>query len=46
MQARGLVYPLFVAKVTLFRMLNVSSAKGEWVAHGIEGHEICDGNNV
>ena len=40
MLARGLVYPLFVAQTTWFGMPDVCSAKGEWVEHGIEGHEV------
>ena len=41
-----LVYPLFVAQTTWFGMPNVCSAKGEWVEHGIEGHEVHDSKNV
>ena len=43
---RSLVYPLFVARTTCFGMPDVSSAKGEWVEHGVECHEIRDGINV
>ena len=46
MWACGLVYPLFVAQTTWFRMLDVYRTKGEWVKHSIEGHEIRDGNNL
>ena len=46
MQAHGLVYPLFVVQTMWFGMPNVCSAKGEWVEHGIEGHEVHDSNNV
>ena len=42
MQARGLVYPLFVAQTMWFGMPDVCSAKVEWVEHGIEGHEVRD----
>ena len=45
-RVRGLVYPLFVAQTTCFGMLDVCSTKGEWVEHGVECHEICDGINV
>ena len=45
-RARGLVYPLFVARTTWFDMPNVCSAKGEWVEHGVKCHEIRDGINV
>ena len=37
---------LSVAQVTWFGMPDVSSAKGEWVEHGIKGHEILEGNNI
>ena len=46
MRARGLVYLLFVAQTTWFGMPDVCIAKGKWVKHGIEVHEIRDGNNV
>ena len=46
MQTPGLVYPLSVAQVTWFGMPDVSSVKGEWVEHGIKGHEIHEGNNT
>ena len=46
MRARGLVYPLFVAQTTWFGMLDVCSAKGEWVEHGVRGHEVRDSKNV
>ena len=46
MRARRLVYPLFVTQTTWFGMPNICSAKGEWVEHGIEGHEVRDSNNV
>ena len=46
MRARGLVYPLFVAQITWFRMADVCSAKGEWVEHGVKGHEVRDRKNV
>ena len=46
MRARGLVYQLFVAQTTWFGLPDVCSAKGEWVEHGVECHEIRDGANV
>ena len=46
MRARGSVYPLFVGQTTWFGMPNVYSAKGEWVEHHIEGHEVCDSKKV
>ena len=46
MWARGLVYPLFVARTTWFGLPDVCSAKGKWAGHGVECHEICDGINL
>ena len=46
MRARGLVHPLFVAQTMRFAMHDVCSAKGEWVEHGIEAHEMRDSNNL
>ena len=46
MWACSLVYPMFVAQTTWFGMSDVCSAKGEWVEHGIGGHEVRDSNNV
>ena len=46
MRARGLVYPLFVARTTWFGLPDVCSAKGEWEGHGVECHEIRDGINL
>ena len=46
MWVRGLVYELFVAQTTWFGMPDVCSAKGDWVEHGVECHEIRDGTNV
>ena len=46
MWARGLVYPLFVAQNTWFGMADICSAKGEWVEHGVTGHEVHDSKNV
>ena len=45
MLTRGFVYPLFVAQTMWFGMCDVCSVKGEWVEHGIEGHEVCGSNN-
>ena len=44
MRARGLVYQLSVTQTTFFGMPDVGSAKGEWVEHGVECHEIRDGS--
>ena len=41
MWGHGLVYPLFVAQITWF-----CSMKEEWVEHGIEDYEVCDGNII
>ena len=46
MWARGLVYPLFVARTTWFGLPDVCTAKGEWEEHGFECHEIRDGINL
>ena len=46
MRAHGLIYPLFVSQEMWFGMLYVCSAKGEWVEHGIEEHEVRDDNNL
>ena len=46
MQARGLVYPLFVARTTWFGVSAVCSVKGEWVEHAVECDEICNNINV
>ena len=44
--ARGLVYPLFIARTTWFGLPDVCSTKGEWEGHGVECHEIRDGINL
>ena len=46
MRIGGLVYLLFVAQTTWFGMSEVCSAKGEWVEHSVEGHEVCESNSV
>ena len=46
MWACGLVRPLFVVQTTWFGIPNVCDAKGEWIEHGIEDHEVRDGNDV
>ena len=46
MQARGLVYPLFVAQCMRFGMSCVCSEKGNWVEYCTEDHEARHGNNV
>ena len=35
-----------MAQTTWFRMPDVFSAKGEWVKHGVKGHEVRDSKNV
>ena len=35
-----------MAQTTWFGMSDVSSAKREWVEHGVEDHEVHDSNNV
>ena len=35
-----------MAHTTCFGMPDVCSAKGEWIKHGIERHEMRDSNNV
>ena len=46
MQAHGLVRPLFVAKTTRFGIPDLCNREEKWVEHGIEVHEVCDGNDV
>ena len=46
MRARGLVCPLFVAQTTWFGMPDICSAKGEWVEHGVKGHEVRESKSV
>ena len=46
MQARNLVYPLFVVQVTWFVMPDVCNVKEEWVEHGLVCHKIRDSINV
>ena len=43
MRARGLLYPLLVARTTRFGIPAVCSRKGEWVEHGVQCHEIHGG---
>ena len=42
----GLVRPLFVAKTTWFGIPDFCNAEEEWARHGVEDHEVCDGNDV
>ena len=44
--ARGLVNPLFVAQTMWFSMPEICGAKGGWVEHGIEFHEVQDSDNM
>ena len=46
MHARGLVYPMPLARTTWFGMPDVCSTKREWVEHGAECHEIGKGINI
>ena len=46
MWVRALIYPLVVAQTTWFGMPAVCSAKGEWVEHGVECHEIRNSINI
>ena len=46
MRARGLVCPLFVAQTTWFGMPDICSAKGEWVEHGVKGHQVRESKSV
>ena len=46
MRIRGLVSPLFVAKTTWFGILDFCNAEEEWVRHGVNDHEVHNGNNV
>ena len=41
MQARGLVYLMFVAQIMWFGLFDVCNAKAEWVEQSVRGHEIC-----
>ena len=43
---RGLVHPLFVAKTAWFGIPDFCDAKGGWMEHGVEDHEVRDGKNV
>ena len=46
MRTRGLVRRLFVAQTQRFGILDFCNAKGEWVEHGVEDHEVRDSNDV
>ena len=46
MWTRGLVRPLFVAQTTWFGIPDFCNGKGEWVGHGVENHEVCDGSGM
>ena len=41
-----LVRPLFVAQTTWFGIPDFCNVEGEWVGHGVKGHEVRDGNGV
>ena len=46
MSTRSLVHPLFVAQTTWFGIPDVCNAEGEWMGHGVEDHEVRDGNGI
>ena len=46
MWTRGLVRPLFVTQTTWFGIPDVCNAEGEWMGHGVEDHEVRDGNGI
>ena len=46
MQTSGLVSPLFVVKTMWFGIPDFCHAEEEWVGHGVEDHEVGDGNDV
>ena len=46
MWTRGLVRPLFVAQTTWFGIPDFCNAEREWVGHGVEDHEVYDGNGI
>ena len=45
-RTRGLVRPLFGAQTPWFGILDFCNAEEEWVRHGVEDREVCDGNDV
>ena len=45
-RTRGLVRPLFVAKTTWFGIPDFCNAEEEWAGHGVNYHEVCNGNDV
>ena len=46
LRTRGLVLPLFVAKTTWFGIPDFCNAKEEWVGHGVNNQDVCNGNDV
>ena len=46
MWTRGLVRPLFVAQTTWFGIPDFCNTEEEWVRHGVEDHEVRDGNGL
>ena len=46
MQTRDLVCPLFVAKAAWFGRPNFGNTEDEWVGHGVNDHEVCNGSDV
>ena len=46
MRTRDLLRPLSVAKTMWFGILDFYNVKQESVGHGVEDHEVRDGNDV
>ena len=44
MWTRGLVHPLFVGQTTWIP--NFCNKKEKLLGHGVEDHDVCDGNDV
>ena len=38
--------PLFVVKTTWFSIPDLCNEEDEWIGHGVEVHEVRDGNGV
>ena len=46
MPTRGFIRPLFVAKTTWFGIPDFCNVEEEWVEHGVNDHEVRNGNDV
>ena len=46
MRTHGLVRPLLVAKTVWFGISDFCNAEEEWVGHGVNNHEVRNGNDV